>query len=124
MIRKIVTAVILVPLAAIIIAFAIANRQVVTVAFDPFDTAQPAFAASLPLFVLIFILVIFGVVLGGTATWLRQARWHWAARRAESENRELRLQLDRLQRDLAATPPARLSPPRQNAPSALRAPAD
>jgi uncharacterized integral membrane protein len=117
MIRKIVTAVILVPLAAIIIAFAIANRQMITVSFDPFDTAQPAYAASLPLFVLIFILVIFGVLLGGIATWLRQARWQWAARRAENENRELRLQLDRLQRHLSATPPARLSPP-----SALRSP--
>jgi uncharacterized integral membrane protein len=118
MIRKIVTAVILVPLAAIIIAFAVANRQMITVSFDPFDAAQPAYAASLPLFVLIFILVIFGVLLGGIATWLRQARWQWAARRAENENRELRLQLDRLQRDLAETPPARLS-----SPSALRSPA-
>ena len=111
MIRKVVTAVILVPLAAIIIAFAVANRQMVTVSFDPFDTAQPAYAASVPLFVLIFILVIFGVLLGGIATWLRQARWQWAARRAEKENQELRLQLDRVQRDLATAPPARLPQP-------------
>jgi hypothetical protein len=39
MIRKIVTVVILVPLAAIIIAFAVANRQTITVSFDPFDAA-------------------------------------------------------------------------------------
>jgi uncharacterized integral membrane protein len=125
MIRKIVTAVILVPLAIIIIAFAVANRQTVTVAFDPFDTAQPAYAAALPLFVLIFVLVIFGVVLGGLATWLRQARWQWAARRAESENRQLRLELDRLKRDLSATPPARLFPPYQPAARPpLRSPTD
>ena len=111
MIRKIVTAVILVPLAAIIITFAVANRQIVTVSFDPFDAAQPAYAAALPLFVLIFILVILGVLVGGIATWLRQARWQWAARRAENENRELRLQLDLLKRDLSAPPPARLSSP-------------
>ena len=111
MIRKIVTAVILVPLAAIIITFAVANRQIVTVLFDPFDAAQPAYAAALPLFVLIFILVILGVLVGGIATWLRQARWQWAARRAEKENRELQLQLDLLKRDLSAPPPARLSPP-------------
>lgn len=113
MIRKIVTAIILVPLAAIIIAFAVANRQFVTVSFDPFDAAQPAYAASLPLFALILILVIFGVLLGGIVTWLRLARWRWAARRAEKENRELRLQLDLLQRDLAAPPPAQL--PRHSA---------
>ena len=124
MIRKIVTAVILVPLAAIIIAFAVANRQTVTVSFDPFDTAQPAYAASLPLFVLIFILVIFGVILGGIATWLRQARWHWAAKRAEKENHELRLELDRLKHDFSAHPPARLSPPLQGASSPLRSPVE
>lgn len=116
MIRKIVTAVILVPLAVIIIAFAVANRQTVTVSFDPFDATQPAYAASLPLFVLILILIIFGVVLGGLAAWLRQARWQWAARRAESENRQLRLELDLLKRDLAGNPPARLSPPAASAP--------
>ena len=116
MIRKVVTAVILVPLAAIIIAFAVANRQTVTVSFDPFDPAQPAYAASLPLFVLIFILVIFGVLLGGLATWLKQARWAWAARRAEKENHALRLQLDRTRNDLSAGPPQRLP--------ALRSPAE
>jgi uncharacterized integral membrane protein len=125
MIHKIVTAVILVPLAAIIIAFAVANRQTVTVSFDPFDTVQPAYAASLPLFVLIFILVIFGLLLGGFATWLRQARWAWAARRAEKENQELRRELDLLKRDLSRAPPARLSPPYQGgASSPLRSPAD
>lgn len=124
MIRKIVTALILVPLAVVIIAFAVANRQVVTVSFDPFDAVQPAYAASLPLFVLILILVIFGVLLGGTVTWFRLARWQWAARRAESENRELRLQLDRLQRDPAAASAPRLSPPLQGFGAGLRSPAE
>ena len=124
MIRKIVTAVILIPLAAIIIAFAVANRQTVSVSFDPFDTANPAYAASLPLFVLIFILVIFGVILGGVAAWLRQGRWRWAARRAEKENQELRLELDRLRHDLSADPPARSSPPLQGTTSPLRSPVE
>ena len=122
MIRKIVTAVILVPLAAIIIAFAVANRQIVTVSFDPFDTVQPAYAASLPLFVLILILVIFGVLLGGMAAWLREARWRWAARRAEKENQELRLDLDRMRHDLTSQPPARL--PFQPTSPQVRSPAE
>ena len=116
MIRKVVTAIILVPLAAVIIAFAVANRQTVTVSFDPFDPAQPAYAASLPLYLLILILVIFGVLLGGVATWLKQARWAWAARRAEKENHALRLELDRARQDLSANSPSRLP--------ALRSPAE
>ena len=41
MLRKIVAAVVLVPLAILIIAFAVANRQNVTVSFDPFSAAEP-----------------------------------------------------------------------------------
>ena len=40
--RKIVAAVILVPLAIVIIAFAVANRQIVTVSLDPFSSERPA----------------------------------------------------------------------------------
>ena len=40
--RKIVAAIILVPLAVVIIAFAVANRQIVTVSLDPFSAEHPA----------------------------------------------------------------------------------
>lgn len=89
MLRKIAILVIVVPLAAIIIAFAVANRHAVTVAFDPFSAANPAYAATVPLFVLIFILVILGVIVGGAAAWLRQAKWRRVARRLDGENRRL-----------------------------------
>ena len=114
--RKVVLAVVLVPIAVIIISFAVANRQAIVVSFDPFDSTQPAYAASMPLFVLIFVLLILGVIIGGTAAWLRQAPWRWAARRAESENRELRGELDVLRRQLGESQPARLSPPLENVP--------
>ena len=65
MFHKIATAVVVIPLAAIIIAFAVANRQWVTLSFDPFSSTSPAFAATMPLFVLIFIVLILGVIVGG-----------------------------------------------------------
>ena len=40
-VRKIVTAVIVIPLVVVIVAFAVANRQTVTVSFDPFSQAAP-----------------------------------------------------------------------------------
>lgn len=94
MFRKIITAVIVVPLAAVIIAFAVANRQMVTVSFDPFSSANPAYSATLPLFVLIFVLVIFGVIVGGVAAWIRQGKWRRAARSLDADLRALQQELD------------------------------
>lgn len=114
MLRTIVTAVILVPLAIIIIGFAVANRQAVTISFDPFDQSHPAYSTTLPLFVVIFLLVIVGVLVGGIAAWLRQGRWRSAARRAETQNRELNAEVAMLRRrlELAERPdlPPRVQP--------------
>jgi len=107
MMRKIVRALVLIPLAIILIAFAVANRQTVTVSFDPFDKAEPAVSLALPLYVLILALVIAGVVIGGVAAWMRQGKWRGRARVAESQARELRLENDRLKRrDGSARPGA------------------
>ena len=92
--RKIVTAAIFVPLAIIIVVFAVANREIVTLSFDPFDSVQPAFAVRMPLFILIFVLVGLGALIGGVAAWLKQHKWRVRARRAEAEARELRNRLD------------------------------
>jgi uncharacterized integral membrane protein len=97
LLRKIVAALILVPLAIIIIAFAVANRQVVTVSFDPFNTSAPAASLTLPLFGLVMVLLIVGVVIGGTAAWLGQGRWRRTARRLEREVNERQARLDALQ---------------------------
>ena len=70
MIRKFITALILVPLAIAFAAFAVANRQTILISFDPFDQAHPAFVLSVPLFALILTLVIGGVVIGGVAAFL------------------------------------------------------
>ena len=64
MIRKVVTALILVPLALAFAAFAVANRQRVVISLDPFDPQHPALAVALPMFALILGLVIAGVVVG------------------------------------------------------------
>jgi uncharacterized integral membrane protein len=90
LLRKIVAAIILVPLAVIIIAFAVANRQEVVISFDPFSGNDPAATVSLPLFALVILLLIIGVVIGGLASWLRQGKWRGAAHRFERELQVLR----------------------------------
>jgi uncharacterized integral membrane protein len=91
--RKIVAAVILIPLAIVITAFAVANRQMVTVSLDPFSAERPASSLSLPLFVLVIGLLIAGVLIGGAASWLRHGHLRRTARRFERDIRELRGEL-------------------------------
>src|SRR3954463_8872519 len=96
--RKFLKALILVPLALLIVIFAIANREIVTFTLDPLGVTDSRLAFSLPLFALAFILVIVGVVMGGVAPWLRQSRWRRTARQLEYELRVLRGGRDALQR--------------------------
>ena len=70
--------------------FAVANRHLVTVSFDPFNTVNPSVAVTMPLFVAIIVVAILGVAAGGTATWFRQRRWRRAARQHEAEARRAR----------------------------------
>jgi uncharacterized integral membrane protein len=101
MFRKIVSAVILVPLAVAIIIFAVANRQPVTVSFDPFSTGSPAYAMTLPLFVLVVMLIILGMLIGGVVAWIGQARWRRTARRLDADVRALHQELDAIRRRFA-----------------------
>jgi uncharacterized integral membrane protein len=109
--RKFITAVVLIPLAVAIVMFAVANREAVTISFDPFNSASPAFSLKVPLFLLIFALVGLGVLVGGIAAWLRQHKWRVRARRAEADVSRLRAELVDTQRSLAAAPPQRDTPP-------------
>ena len=111
MLRKIVTAIIVVPLAVVIIAFAVANRQTVTVSFDPLSAADPAYSLVLPLFVVLFAALILGVVIGGAASWLRQDRWRRKARRLDGEIRSLHREHDALRRRVENTEPVPAAPP-------------
>ncbi len=98
MARKIVAGIVLVPLAIVIVVFAVANRQTVTVSFDPFSSAAPAYAAHLPLFVLIFIILIVGVIVGGAAAWLGQSSWRRTARKLDADVQALHAELESIRR--------------------------
>ena len=91
--RKFLTALVVIPLGIFFIIFAVANRHLVTVSFDPFNSATPTVAVTMPLFVVIITVAMLGVLAGGMATWFRQGRFRRAARRNEAEVREVRTQL-------------------------------
>src|SRR5579864_9039222 len=101
--RKFFNAVVLIPLGVIFVIFAVANRHLVTVSFDPFNSHDPALGLTLPLFVVIVAVAILGVVAGGLATWFGQRRWRRAARQHEADAREMRAQLADVRASLAAS---------------------
>jgi len=104
--RKIATWIIIIPLAAVIIAFAVANRQAVTVSFDPFSATSPAYAATVPLYAALFAVLIFGVLIGGIAAWIRQGKWRRAARKLDGEVRALHDEMDAISRRFGSSTPA------------------
>ena len=91
--RKFFSALVVIPLGIFFVIFAVANRHLVTVSFDPFNSATPTVAVTLPLFVVIIAAAMLGVVAGGMATWFRQGRFRRAARQHEAEARRMRTQL-------------------------------
>ncbi len=66
----------------VVVAFAIANRAPVTVSFYPVP-----FAFTLPVFGLVLISLVVGVILGGLATWFGASRFRRNARRNRREVR-------------------------------------
>ena len=97
MIRRIVGWVVLVPLCLVLIVFALANRQLVVLNFNPLvpSEALTTPGVGVPLFLVLFGVLLFGVVLGGVATWFAQA----PHRRDE---RAYRRETERLNREVAA----------------------
>jgi uncharacterized integral membrane protein len=100
MVRKIVTVLILLPVVLSIVLFAVANRAPVMVSLDPFINDPPMFSAAVPLFLLVLLVLITGVILGGVSAWMRQSRWRRRARRLAGELKAARTQTETLRRQL------------------------
>lgn len=101
-----------VPAVFAIILFAVANRQVVRVSFDPLSREAPAAYLDLPLFVVALAALALGVLLGGIAAWLKQSGHRQAERRLKREVARLTEESEALRArasdaTLAALPPAR-----------------
>jgi hypothetical protein len=94
-------AILMVVVAALLVAYAIANRTPVTVSFDPFERGAPAYVVTLPLYLLSFTILILGVAIGGIVGWFTQAKRRRYRRRLEAELNRVRAELDRAQREKA-----------------------
>ena len=73
MVRKVVSLVVFVPLGVLLVILAVANRAPVNLALNPFNPADQALSVSAPLFVLLILAVMLGVMLGAVVTWFVDA---------------------------------------------------
>ena len=100
MVNRIVGWVILVPLCLGLIIFALANRHFVVVNFNPFApveaTVMPGY--GVPMFVVLYVVLLVGVLLGGTATWFAQARHRRGEKHWRREAHMLNGELEKLRR--------------------------
>jgi uncharacterized integral membrane protein len=100
MIKRIVGWFVLVPLCVVLIIFALANRHSVAVNLNPFTVEpQPAGqAVGVPLFLVIFAVLLVGVLLGGVATWFAQSPHRRDERHFKRETERLHRELDAVRR--------------------------
>ena len=84
------------PIACLIVIFAVVNRQAVNVVIDPFGTDIPGLRFEAPLFAVIFIFLALGMIFGSLITWFRQGRHRRALRDARTELASLRAEHDRM----------------------------
>jgi len=83
--------------AVVLLGFAFANRDFVTVSFDPFASRDnAALSIATPLFVVAIVAAMFGVVAGAFATWLSQGRHRRASRQSRLEADKWRAQAEAL----------------------------
>src|SRR5690606_26558740 len=111
MVNKIVGWLVLVPLCALLVAFALANRQLVSVNINPFVPPVGAAAAGygVPLFVVLYVVLLVGVLLGGIASWFAQGPHRRRERHWRREAQQLSQELDLRRRQASQSPSAPLS---------------
>lgn len=111
MFKRIISLLILVPAAIVLIVLSVANRQPVTMAFNPFDTSDQMLSLTAPFFVFLFLALILGMVIGSVATWLKQGKYRTRARVQEREAVKWHSEADRLKANPPQPAPASPSLP-------------
>jgi hypothetical protein len=91
---------------------AVVNRHEVRLVLDPFRPETPVVSLVLPFYAYLFGTLLIGVLLGGTAMWMSQARWRRSARLQGRAAARWHGEADRLIRErdaLAAARPKQLA---------------
>ena len=94
------------PTLVILLLFALANRHMVTLSLDPLTPEDPMIALTMPLWAVLFLGILLGLLAGGVATWFRQSKWRRQARACRRDLEMERLARKRLEERAAQAAPA------------------
>ena len=105
-------------IAAVVGLFAASNAGTVTLAFWPLP-----YLANAPLYLVVLVSLLFGMVIGALAAWIRGSRRRRELRECRRQNAALARELAATQAQLAREPPPALptltsAPPNKNLPRA------
>jgi hypothetical protein len=96
--KRILAWVIGLPVALILVAFAIANRRFETISLDPLSPDDPWIALEAPLWALLYAGIFIGLVSGWVGAWFNQRHWRKEARRSRHELERARMRAGELER--------------------------
>tara|TARA_R110002110_G_scaffold105641_12_gene265439 strand:- start:2744 stop:3025 length:282 start_codon:yes stop_codon:yes gene_type:complete len=71
---KLIRWIVLPPVVLLAMALAVANRAPVMFSLDPFDPLTPALGVEVPLFLIIIVSVLLGILIGGAGAWAQARR--------------------------------------------------
>jgi uncharacterized integral membrane protein len=102
MLRRVLSLLVALPISILLVTLAVTNRHDVRLVLDPFRPDDPVLSLVLPLYVYLLGTLLIGIIIGGIATWMAQARWRRTARRRTAESMRWQAEADRLTRERQA----------------------
>jgi len=92
-IKRVISFIILVPVAVVLIAFIVANRTWVRLALNPFAPDESSLSFTAPFFVWLFVFLAIGILIGSITTWFSQHKHRKAMRELQTELQACHTQL-------------------------------
>lgn len=92
-IKRILLVIIVVILTAFLLVFIVANRQMVTLTFDPFRISSGNFTYRAPFFIWLFIFFGLGILLGFLINWFSYHKCKKVLKKSKAELENLKMSI-------------------------------
>ena len=98
--RKILKLILIIPVAICILTIAVANRAPVILSLDPISAIDPIFSFKAPLFVILFLSLMLGLLIGGLSVWMAQGVHRKTAKNLNKEVSSLYKETSKLKSEI------------------------